>query len=88
MRQYQVDGDKDDEMGTYFGYSSIMDVTTGAYNIRVQKIYSMTMAKDEANPVVWKTVSSTGGSSSGTGSYAMLNAAQDTKDMLDIKEEG
>ena len=42
LRQYQEDGDKEDQFGKYFGFSDTCNVACAPHSIRVQKINSMT----------------------------------------------
>ena len=37
FRQYQEDGDKKDEVGAFFGYSSALDEIIGMWSARIQK---------------------------------------------------
>ena len=54
LRQYQPEGDKEDEMGKYFGLSSVCDLQCAPNSIRIQKVHSMTQAYDEATAPCWK----------------------------------
>ncbi len=45
FRQYHAEGDKEDEMGTYFGFSKQLDEHIGAFTVRLQRPHTYARAQ-------------------------------------------
>ena len=52
FRQYGPEGDKNDAMGTFSGFTEALDEYIGLHTLRIQKPFSQTQLKDlEGNSV-------------------------------------
>ena len=94
FRQYQEDGEKSDEMGAYYGYSSALDEIIGMWSARIQKPFTQTKMADLTGNTVKISDEDMAKLSASMKSAATVisdwekQSKQDVKDMEQVTEEG
>lgn len=100
FREYTDYGDKYDEMGKYFGFSTSLDEHIGQFSLRLQPPNTYTVSSippselpTEANPVHTASSQQKNSSSVTSGesvsiNRSTLNKEQDEKDLLELDVEG